>query len=65
MNQNKTNKSDLKTVFPEVDRAARTLMYTLASAVATNLDEARRLRCTDLLLMTTNIVSRSGGDHHR
>ncbi len=65
MNQKKTNGPDLKTVFPKVDRAARTLMYTLTSALATDFDEARRLRCTDLLLMTTNVVSRGGGDHHR
>jgi hypothetical protein len=65
MNQKKTNGTDLKTVFPEVDRAARTLMYTLASALASDFDEARRLRCTDLLLMTTNIVTHRGGDQHR
>ncbi|MCQ4360300.1 hypothetical protein KQR54_03905 [Mycobacterium gordonae] len=65
MNQKKTNGSDLKTVFPEVNRAARALMYTLASALASDFDEARRLGCTDLLLMTTNIVTRRGGDQHR
>lgn len=65
MNQKKTNGPDLKTVFPEVDRAARALMYTLASALASDFDEARRLRCTDLLLTTTNIVTHRGGDQHR
>ena len=52
-------------MFPEVDRAPRTLMYTLASALASDFDEARRLRCTDLLLMTINIVTHRGGDKHR
>jgi hypothetical protein len=33
-------------------------MYTLASALAADFDEARRLGCTDLLLMTTNVVTR-------
>ena len=65
MNQKKTSGTDLKTVFPEVDRAARTLMYTLASALASDFDEARRLGCTDLLLMTTNVVSHRGSDQHR
>jgi len=65
MNQKKTNGPDLKIVFPEVDKAARTLMYTLASTLASDFDEARRLRCTDLLLMTTNIVTHRGGDQHR
>ncbi|ETW21571.1 hypothetical protein [Mycobacterium gastri] len=62
MNQKKTNGTDLKTVFTEVDRAARLLMYMLASALASDFDDARRLGCTDLLLMTTNIVT---GDQHR
>lgn len=43
---------------PDVDKAVRALMYTLASALAPNFDEARRLGCTDLLLVTTNVVSR-------
>jgi hypothetical protein len=49
---------DLKTAFPDVDKAARALIYTLASALASNFDEARRLGCTDLLLVTTNVVAR-------
>jgi hypothetical protein len=49
---------DLTTAFPDVDKAARALMYTLASALASNFDEARRLGCTDLLLVTTNVVTR-------
>jgi hypothetical protein len=74
MNKNKTNCTsahrdapakeqapDLKTAFPDVDKAARTLMYTLASALAADFDEARRLGCTDLLLMTTNVVTRRAG----
>lgn len=52
---------DLKTAFPDVDKAARALMYTLASALASNFDEARRLGCTDLLLVTTNVVTRPTG----
>ena len=71
MNDNTTNRTsahrtaparehvpDLKTAFPDVDKAARALMYTLASALASNFDEARRLGCTDLLLVTTNVVAR-------
>lgn len=52
---------DLKTAFPDVDKAARALMYTLASALASNFDEARRLGCTDLLRVTTNVVTRPTG----
>jgi hypothetical protein len=52
---------DLMTVFPNVDKAARALMYTLASALASDFDEARRLGCTDLLLATTNVVTRRVG----
>jgi hypothetical protein len=72
MNDNTTNRTsahrtapavqehapDLKTAFPDVDKAARALIYTLASALASNFDEARRLGCTDLLLVTTNVVAR-------
>lgn len=71
MNKNKTSSTsahrhalpqehapDLKTAFPDVDKAARALMYTLASALAVDFDEARRLGCTDLLLVTTNVVTR-------
>jgi len=65
MNQKKTSGTDLKTAFAEVDRAARTLMYTLTSALASDFDEARRLGCADLLLMTTNIVTHRGGDQYR
>jgi hypothetical protein len=61
MNQ-KMNGTDLKAVFLEVDQAARTLMYWLASALAAEFDEARRLGCTDLLLMTTNVVTRRASD---
>ncbi|MCV7103768.1 hypothetical protein [Mycobacterium palustre] len=74
MNENKTNRApahrpapaqehmpDLMTVFPNVDKAARALMYTLASALASDFDEARRLGCTDLLLATTNVVTRRVG----
>lgn len=74
MNKNKTSSTsahrhapaqehapDLKTAFPDVDKAARALMYTLASALAADFDEARRLGCTDLLLMTTNVVTRRAG----
>ena len=74
MNDNTTNRTsahspapaqehapDLKTAFPDVDKAARALMYTLASALASNFDEARRLGCTDLLLVTTNVVTRWAG----
>lgn len=49
---------DLETAFPDVDQAARALIYTLASALASNFDEARRLGYTDLLLVTTNVVTR-------
>ena len=52
---------DLKTVFPDVDKAACALIYTLASALVADFDEARRLGCTDLLLMTTNVVTRRRG----
>lgn len=55
------NAPDLATVFPDVDQAARALMRALASAVASDFDEARRLRCTDLLLVTTNVVTSSVG----
>jgi hypothetical protein len=58
MNENKTNRTDLKTAFPDVDKAARTLMYALASALASDFDEARRLGCTELLMVTTNFVTR-------
>ena len=53
MYKNKTNRAparrpapalehapDLKAVFSDVDKAARDLMYTLASALATDFDEA-------------------------
>ncbi|WP_156628601.1 hypothetical protein [Mycobacterium sp. 1274756.6] len=47
MDKNVKNQSsarpDPKTVFPEVGQAARTLMYWLASALASDFDEARRL----------------------
>jgi hypothetical protein len=33
-------------------------MYTLTSALASNVGEARRLGCTDLLLVTTNVLTR-------
>ncbi|MGX9670397.1 hypothetical protein [Mycobacterium sp. HM-7] len=66
MNKNVRNQTsarpDLKTAFPEVDQAARTLMYWLASALVSDIDEARRLGFTDLLLMTTNVVSRRASD---
>ena len=75
MNKNKTSSTsahrppapaqghapDLKTAFPDVDKAARALLYTLASALASDFDEARRLGCTDLLLVTTNVVTRRAG----
>lgn len=57
MSENKTKRTELETVFPDVDRAARALMYTLASALASDFDEARRLGCTFLLLMATNLVT--------
>lgn len=66
MNKNVKNQTaarpDLKTVFPEVDRAARPLMYWLASALVSDFDEASRLGLTDLLLMTTNVVSHRARD---
>ena len=74
MNKNKTSSTyahrhaaaqehapDLKTAFPDVDKAARAFMYTLASALAADFDEARRLGCADLLLVTTNVVTRRAG----
>ncbi|MCV7261004.1 MULTISPECIES: hypothetical protein [Mycobacterium] len=52
---------DLMTVFPNVDKDVRALVYTLASVLASHFDEARRLGCTDLLLVTTNVVTRRVG----
>ena len=51
---------DLKTVFPDVDRAASALVYALASALASDFEESRRLGCRELLLLTTNFISRRG-----
>jgi hypothetical protein len=65
MNENKRNRTDLKTALPDVHKAARTLMHALASALASDFDEARRLGCTNLLVVTANFVTRRVGSQRR
>jgi hypothetical protein len=48
-----------------VDQAARTLVHTLAAAIAENTDEALRHGYGDLLLIVTDFVTGRGCPHPR